>query len=142
MNVVLDTNVVASAIMTGGGVPAQVFRAWLSGQFDLLLSAAVLLEIADVLHRPHIRARMALSDEELEELLGSLRGNARWLDNIPEVPVLIADPKDTKFLALAKAAGAHAIVSGDAHLLDLGTYEGIPVLTPAQFLDVLEQERG
>ncbi len=85
---------------------------------------------------------MALSDEELEELLGSLRGNARWLDNIPEVPVLIADPKDTKFLSLAKAAGAHAIVSGDAHLLDLGTYEGIPVLTPAQFLDVLEQERG
>ncbi len=129
-------------MMTASGVPARVFNAWLSGQFTLLLSAEVLLEIADVLYRPHIRARMGLSDVEMEELLSSLRRNALWLDNVPEVPVLVADPKDTKFLALAKAAGAHAIVSGDAHLLDLGVYEGTPILTPAQFLAVLEKDRG
>jgi uncharacterized protein len=49
--------------------------------------------------------------------------------------VILADPEDDKVLACAKAAKAEVITSGDSHLLDLKTYEGIPILTVNQFLE-------
>jgi len=49
--------------------------------------------------------------------------------------VVANDPDDDKFLACAIAANASIIISGDPHLLSLGSYRSIPIMTPAQFLD-------
>lgn len=51
-----------------------------------------------------------------------------------------ADPDDTKFLECALAGGADYIVSGDAHLLNVGQHEGIQIVSPAAFLSVLNQQ--
>jgi putative PIN family toxin of toxin-antitoxin system len=142
MRVVIDTNVLVSAIMTSGGIPARVLDAWLAGEYSLVLSSDVLLEIADVLARPHIQERTQLMGQELADVLDNICKQSLWIDDVPAVPDLATDRKDTKFLALAKAAGAHAIVSGDAHLLDLGSYEGIPILTPRAFLDSLARQEN
>ncbi|HEX8228447.1 MAG TPA: putative toxin-antitoxin system toxin component, PIN family, partial [Chloroflexia bacterium] len=62
----------------------------------------------------------------------------------PTVPIdaIASDPDDNKFLECAVAGGADYIVSGDKHLLSLGEYEGIRILSPADFLRVLEQGQG
>lgn len=65
MNIVLDTNVLASALMTPGGIPAQVFKAVFTGQHNLVLSPEVFSEIVRVVQRPRVRNSIALSDVEL-----------------------------------------------------------------------------
>ena len=57
-----------------------------------------------------------------------------FLKDLPVVAVIAADPDDDIFLALALASNAQYIVSGDGHLLDVGVYQGIAVVTPAAFL--------
>ncbi len=58
------------------------------------------------------------------------------------IPIICADPDDDKFLACAVAGEADVIVSGDSHLLTLGSHAGIPILTPAAFLALLDESRS
>lgn len=141
MRAVLDTNVLISALYSAKGPPGRLFSVWADGRFELLMSDDTLSEFRRVLGYPKHRHLFAERPAAIAILLEKLR-TAIFSGEIPEVPPLESDPSDTMFLALAKAAGAHAIVSGDAHLLDLGAYAGSPILTPAQFLAVLEKERG
>lgn len=63
--------------------------------------------------------------------------------NVPDWPtlhVVADDPDDDKFLDCAVAAQAEIIVSGDEHLLSLGSFQGIQILTPAAFVVLLSQE--
>jgi predicted nucleic acid-binding protein len=55
---------------------------------------------------------------------------------MPEKSFVLRDPKDDKFLALAKTGNAILIVSGDKDLLDLHTWEDIPIITARQFLEL------
>ena len=59
---------------------------------------------------------------------------ALWLEDAGSATGISRDPDDDKFLALAAIGQADAIISGDRDLLELVTYEGIPILTPAQFM--------
>jgi predicted nucleic acid-binding protein len=63
---------------------------------------------------------------------------ARLIEPAVIEPVILPDPDDDAVLACAVAARAEAIVTGDAHLLDLKQYEGIPILTAAQLLTRIE----
>lgn len=65
----------------------------------------------------------------------SARASQTVSSPVPEV--ILEDPDDDKFLACAIDGGADYIVSGDHHLLDLGSYEGIPILRPATFLQIV-----
>lgn len=74
----------------------------------------------------------------------------RYLEAIPQVAELVQvmtsmteieeDPEDNPILACGVDGGANHIVTGDPHLLALGTFRGIRIVTPAQFLQVLKQE--
>lgn len=68
-------------------------------------------------------------------MLHALKEDSVWYDEVPPVPPLESDPRDTMFLAVALAARADVIVSGDAHLLDLRQYGGVPILTARQFVE-------
>lgn len=135
MRVVLDTNVLVSALIVKAGKPAQIMRH--SSAFTLLLTEEVLAETAEVLGRKHIRKRYPVTDADVKAYLRSLRAVGTVLEVALQVDVITRDPEDNRFLALAQAGGADYIVSGDPHLTELGIYAGIPILTPAQFLDVL-----
>lgn len=62
------------------------------------------------------------------------------VEDLPQVDTIKADPDDAIFLATAFGGNADYIVSGDHHLLDVGEYKGIQILTPAAFLEILKKK--
>lgn len=136
MRIVLDTNVLVSAVFFGGA-PLEILRAWRKGRVNLPASAAILEEysrVADELGRRYPleagRSVVALVSERAEIVEGGDLGKMRC-----------DDPDDVKFLACAVAGKADAVVSGDKHLLRLRAVAGIPVLAPRAFVDKLASRR-
>lgn len=128
--VVLDTNIMVSALLVPGSNPARVLRQFRDGEWKLAVSPAILEEYARVLRR----GRFELDRGEVQDLLAEIQTRAlvvipsRHFAEIPD------DPADNEFLDVAVEAGAEAIVSGDNHLLDLQAFKGVAILTPARFL--------
>jgi putative PIN family toxin of toxin-antitoxin system len=134
VRVVLDANVLVSALISQAGPPREIVMAWVEERFELVASPALLDELRDVLARP--RLRRWVSTDVAAELVDGLTQDALVLDDPPAQPALTADPDDDYLIVLARAAGADYLVSGDRHLLDLEEPDP-PVLTPRQFLDLL-----
>jgi uncharacterized protein len=135
VRVVLDANVVVSALLSRVGAPATLIRLWLAGEFDFVASERLVAEIERTLTAPKIRKRLAAADAQA--FVALLRGTAELVHDAEEPPALhSADPGDDYLLALA-ARERVPIVSGDAHLLSLRGRA--PVLSPREFLDQLER---
>lgn len=132
---VVDTNVVVSALLAPRGAPALVMRAWMDGEFELVVSPHLLDELRRVLRYPKLRRR--ITTEQADTLLGLLWASGEHHDD-PTTPPPVAspDPDDDFLVALAAAASAH-LVSGDTDLLGLAPR--IPVHDPAAFLDLLAE---
>lgn len=129
-NVVIDANVLVSALLRSGSIPDQAVIAALQ-TCRVCVSAKVLAEIAEVSARPRLRSRIRAA--RVEQLLALLEQEARHL--MPAVRVTdCRDPKDNKYLELALAAEAFAIVTGDTDLFALDPWRGIRIVTPADFL--------
>ena len=128
MRAVLDTNVLMSAIFFGG-VPFEVLMAWHNGDYELVVSEAVIAEYREIADR--MKAKFPLLAPE------------RWLSYIEDHATLVCadslaeqvceDADDDVFLACAVAADAKIICSGDRHLLACNGWKGIEVLTPRIF---------
>ena len=121
--VVLDTNVVLSALLFGGGPAARVRVGWQSGRFVPLASRATAQELVRVLAYPKFR----LSAGEQEELLADVMPWVEVVD-VPDPPPTVPtcrDPFDLPFLQLAIAGRARALVSGDRDLLALAGTRGL-----------------
>ena len=129
MRVVLDTNVLISAALKRNSTPA-VAAHLAARRAGLLRSAATQQQLFDVIARPYF-AR--LIDAEARIWLGNLM-EAAELVAITERIAACRDPTDDKFLELAISGHAEAIVTGDADLLALDPFRGIPIVTPAIFL--------
>jgi len=130
---VLDPNVIVSALISPQGTPAKIFREWLQGGYDLVVSPLLLAELERVLGYPKLRERVSkVEGRELIELLR--RGADQRGDPSDTPPARSADPGDDYLIALAAASQA-VIVSGDRHLLSLS--DALPVYSPAQFLDII-----
>ena len=134
MRVVLDTNVLISAFISAKGAPAQVFDLWQAGLLEIVTSQEALDELQRVLTYPRIRGRLRFSDEQVQQYFLLLREYAVYLEDLSIPAVIAADPDDDVFLALALSSNAQYIVSGDGHLLDVGVYQDIAIVTPAAFL--------
>jgi uncharacterized protein len=106
--VVLDTNVVVSALLKPQGSEDRVLRLALSGYFTLCTSAAVLAEYADVLPRPKLK----LQAEEIERVLNELRSASKVFQPTQAVNSATDEP-DNRFLECAEAAGADFLVTGN-----------------------------
>jgi putative PIN family toxin of toxin-antitoxin system len=138
---VVDTNVIVSAVISLNSPPDRVLRAWQNGAFDLVLSDVLLDELADVLHRGPIRRRIGWPDEAIQRFLHSFE---QVIIHAPRMSVrVVRDASDDRVVEAGLAANADYIVTGDRDLLDLGSYEGIEIVTPARFLAILrEQQTG
>jgi putative PIN family toxin of toxin-antitoxin system len=121
--VVLDTNVVLSALLFGGESSARVRTGWQGGRFVPLASAATAQELVRVLAYP----KFGLTAADREELLSDL---LPWVEVVqvpdppPEAPAC-RDAFDLPFLHLAIAGRARALVSGDRDLLALAGTPGL-----------------
>jgi uncharacterized protein len=130
--VVLDTNIVLSALVFRGGVAARARVAWQAGAFTPLVSTATAQELMRVLAYPKFR----LSKEDRDELLADYlpyTATVRIPEQPPKVPEC-RDPFDIMFLHFATAGKAKALVTGDRDLLALAGQTKFEILTLDVFL--------
>lgn len=136
MRVVLDSNVLISALISAGGAPHAIYRAWRERRFLLVTSVAQIAELRRASRYPKLRAIVPARD--FGALLNRLHG-AMVLRRLPKVE-LSADPDDDYLLAMAKAGAADFLVTGDArHLLRLRKLGRTRILAPAAFLRAIRQ---
>lgn len=138
MRVVLDANVLISAVISPRGTPAQVVRLWEGEEFEVVISAPILEELERVIHYPRIREKYNLADEYVEQFLQSIGSGATIVEPLAKLSVIEKDPSDDRYLECAVASGASYIVTGDDHLLDLEEYGGVAILNPAEFLALVK----
>ena len=135
MRAVLDPNVIISALLAPRGTPAMLVRAWLDGEFELVVSASLLAELERAMGYTKLRER--IDPAAARELVELLRREAEMLDDPAGPPgVRSPDPGDDYLIALGAAAPA-VIVSGDGHLLGLA--DRLPIYAPATFWALLEE---
>lgn len=133
---VLDPNVLVSAFISQrGSAPDVIVRAWREGAFELVISPRLIAELSDVLGRPKFERQAG--EGRAEAYIAAFAGDALRIDDPPDPAAVSPDPGDDYLLALALAAGADVIVSGDRHLTQLHDATP-PVLTPRQFADQLD----
>lgn len=135
MRVVLDTNILVSALYFGG-TPKKVFKLWEDHKFELLVSLDIIEEYEEVLLRMHKKLKM--QDETYVD---------RTIKSLTEDCVLIQprhrkkyyrDPDDDKFIHCAQSGKAIYIVSGDSDLLDLDKIDDIEMITAREFLNRIQ----
>jgi len=132
--VVLDTNVFISSVLFYGP-PSKFVTLWQQDDIVLLVSSEVLKEYLRVLSYPKFR----LTKKEIQSLIEvEVMPFVEPVRVRTELQVIKRDPTDNKFLELAVDGKAEVIVSSDKHLLELGTYEGIKIVSVSQFMKRLK----
>ena len=132
MQLVIDTNILISALLVGASLPAHLIVLWREGRFDLMTSAEQLDEMMRVTRYQKIRER--LSPALAGRLINELRDVAIVLSNLPVV-TLCSDPYDNYLLAMSALGSADFLVTGDKrHVLSLKLYEGTKIITVREFL--------
>lgn len=134
MRVVCDTNVLVSGILFSGH-PRRILTMASRGEVANFTSPALLREAEEVLLRP----KFGLQADQVTGIIALFRDSFEIVHPSLRIRAVAADPADNMVLETAAAARAEAIVSGDRHLLDLSEWEGVPVVSPADF--VKERER-
>jgi len=127
--IVLDTNVLISAIVFGGR-PRDVLEKVIAGRFTMAISVEMLAEFQGVLEGKKFRYPSDIVRTIVHELLAV----SELVRPRMKVEQIKADPADNRILECALESGAACIVTGDRHLLELGRFEGIPILDAAVFL--------
>ena len=130
MRVVLDTNVLLSAILFAG-TPGRILEAWRTGKVELVLAP----DIADEYVRVAERIEVRYDNVAIQSVTALVIQNATLVSATRLPSPVCDDPDDDKFLACAHASGADIVVSGDRKLRATSGYEGIQVLTPREFVD-------
>ena len=135
-SVVIDTNVVISALLFGG-TPGRLIALWKTKRIIPHLSKPIIDEYLRVLAYP----KFQLSADEIHYLLH--QEILPWFEIVthPAGPLIItADPSDDMFIRCAEAAKAKTLISGDRHLLSLKSYGDITILSPGSFLKNFKPE--
>lgn len=135
----VDANVFVSAFMRPDSAPRRVLEKFLDGSFDLLLAPEIVAQLERALGYEKVQRYLGVSTDEIEASIVALQTSA-----VPVVPKHVPrggpdDPDDDIYIAVALEGMADYIVSGDKHLLDLGSHEGIAIVTAAAFVALIER---
>jgi len=135
---VADTTVLVSAFLAPRGVASEFLRRARQGAFEIVLAPAILDEMKDLLlRRPRLRRRYPYSDERVQRYHRLLQATTSVVVDVPPLTGVVRDPNDDMVIACALAAAADYVVTRDKDLLSLGAHEGIRMVTPRQFLDLI-----
>lgn len=129
MKVVADTNVLVSALIFPGGSPEAFYRLVLERRIELVASRPLLAELGRVLTE-----KFGWEPERAEDAVEQMIRLAEVVHPQDIVSEIEADPADNRVLEAATEGKADAIVSGDRHLLSLGSWRGIRIQAPAAFV--------
>ncbi|MGC2434822.1 MAG: putative toxin-antitoxin system toxin component, PIN family [Desulfobaccales bacterium] len=138
---VFDTNVFISALFNPKRPPAQLLELALQGKIRLIVSPQLMEEIDRLLTYPKIKnllKKRKIAPREVLESLSKILQVAVLTPGELAVAAISPDPADDMILAAAVEGNADFIISGDKHLLNLRNYQGIKMVTPAEFLASLQ----
>jgi putative PIN family toxin of toxin-antitoxin system len=134
IRVVLDTNIIVSALLQPLGPPAQVFLLALGGSVQLCISGNVFAEYEEVIHRPRLRRAESVTAAALH----AIRETGLWVRPTATVQAC-ADPDDDIFLECAQAAEANYLVTGNIKDFPPAWLD-TRVVTARRFLEILSSE--
>ncbi|HEX9938161.1 MAG TPA: putative toxin-antitoxin system toxin component, PIN family [Longimicrobium sp.] len=130
MRIVLDTNVLVSALLNPHGAPGAVLQLIYSGEVVVFFDDRILSEYRDVLGRPKLR----ISRREAEFTVDFIEAEGVRV-SAPPLDLDLVDPDDLPFLEIAQASHVDGLVTGNTrHFVGTPVAEAVPVLTPTEFL--------
>ena len=139
MLVVLDTNVIVSSLLSTKGAPAKIIGCWEAGEFDVATSVALLSELERALAYPKVTKYFGNPQHVISTFLKRFAAVAILSDpKSLTVNAIKRDAPDNRVLECAEASGARYIVTGDADLLELEKFEDIIILSPTEFIRMLD----
>lgn len=135
---VLDINVIISSMVSAMGFPFQLWSAWENGKFELVFSEGMVIELAGKLTLPRLASRYGITDNDISFVVNLLRAESNLISiSAREIHEVTGDPEDNLVLATARVGKADYLVTGDKKLLDLKKYEGVKIITPRVFVEIL-----
>ena len=134
LKVVLDANIFVSAVLKPHSDLARIFDWVKEDKIRIVLSEDILSEIKAVLLYPRIKKRHRQTRKQIEEFLKKAVRAGILTQGKIDVDPIKEDPSDNKYVSAALEANADFIISGDHHLRDLKTFQGIRILDPSTFL--------
>jgi putative PIN family toxin of toxin-antitoxin system len=138
LRVTADTNVILSGLNFSGN-PRRVLQMAEEGVIQLVVSDAILDEVAKVLRRD----KFGWKEEEIRRALRNISDFAEHVEPKTRIDIITEDPSDNRILETAAASGSDYLVSGDKHLLKVGQYQGFKIVPPAEFVEIqAQQSRG
>jgi putative PIN family toxin of toxin-antitoxin system len=135
LRVVLDTNVLVSAIISDGK-SRDLLKLGIAKQFSIVTSDLILKELVVVLHRPKFKT----SQDEVQRVIAALMRTAEVVNVKSKFKAVKEDPKDDMVVETAYDGNADMIVTGDSHLLALNTFKEIKIVSVEQMLSCLKGE--
>jgi len=130
MRIVCDTNVLVSGVLFNGP-PRQILERVALGKIETAISFEILAEAKEVLIRP----KFGLSSEQVAGIIETFTETFMLVAPVERVRVVENDPDDDRILEAARAAKADLIVSGDKHLLSLGIWNNVEIISPSVFME-------
>ncbi len=138
LRAVLDANVYASALVKPDGPPGRILHLLLADRaFVVVLSRWIIVELRRCLDDPKLRKFIRIDDDEIDRWILAIELIADMVMPSREVRAVADDPDDDHLLAAALEGRAALLVTGDQHVLALREYEGVRIVTPAEFLKIL-----
>lgn len=138
---VLDTNTIVSAILEPRGIPNRILEAARGQQFTLATSAVIIAEVLTTLNRDRIRRKYRINPTDLERLRDLLERDTACTAINHDARGVATHPEDDLILATAVSAEAQYLVTGDAKLQRLRHYQGVTIVNPREFVEILESQQ-
>ena len=136
MKIVVDANIFASGLIKPKSNPGKILNLIKQNQVELVLSPGIIKEIKRILLYPKIQRYHRRTPQEIDAYFEDILIFAWVVEGKEPIDIIKDDPTDNKYLACAHEGEADYIVSGDHHLLDLGTYQEIEIIQAKAFLSI------
>lgn len=135
MRIVIDTNVLVSALLVADSSAGKLLDYWQESRFELVSSHTQLDELSRVMRYPKISARLAPS--MAGRMINEIRKLAILIETLPKLDIS-PDPYDNYLLAIAQESAAHYLISGDKRdVLALGRHAGTKIVSVREFLSII-----
>jgi uncharacterized protein len=138
---VFDTNLIASGLAgyyRDESTPGALLRRWLARDYTLVMSQYLITELTRALAKPYFVATTTPADRAF--ILAELRVQAVWTGITTLVSGVATHPEDDLVLATATSANADYLVTGDKPLQGLRQYQSVPIISPRDFLTLLDEQ--
>lgn len=139
LRVILDTNIIISALLKPKGKQATILRMAKKGLFQIQMSSPIFEEIKRVFGYPKIWKKIFSPKERLDQTIAALVRVSEWIEPEEKFHIIKNDTSDNKYLECAAEGGADYIVSGDEDLLSLGNFQHTKIVSTRTFLEIINK---